>query len=127
MGKLVNISEATSIAIHSLALIANNEQRVNATQIAQFTTFSRNHIAKILQVLTRHNYLESERGPAGGFRLNKNPQDICLLDIYELFEGKAVEHSCGIHYQKCNFSECVYGDIMPGCQTISWNILETEQ
>jgi Rrf2 family protein len=121
MSKLVNISEATSIAIHSLAIIAGSEKLVNAGLVAEKTGYSRNHIAKVLQTLARQNYVNSERGPAGGFRLAKVPESINLLEIYELFDGKAEVHQCGIHFEKCKLDECVFGDVVT---TVSRDFIE---
>ncbi|MBN1338109.1 MAG: Rrf2 family transcriptional regulator, partial [Bacteroidales bacterium] len=53
----VNISEASVIAIHSLALIAGTSKNLNANKIAGITKFSKNHLSKILSILVRHNYL----------------------------------------------------------------------
>ncbi len=111
MAKLLSISEAASIAIHSLALIANTEKNLNAGQLAEKLGFSKNHLAKILQMLVRYNYLESERGPKGGFRLKLDPQQISLLEIYEVIEGQLVEDKCAHNREECPFEECVYGDI----------------
>jgi len=110
MSKIFNISEAASIAIHSLALIAKSKNRINVDQIAQMTNFSKNHVAKILQLLVKNNYLKSVRGPSGGFSPNKNTNKITLLEIYELIEGKLEIHKCSIHDGKCPFKECVFGD-----------------
>ena len=76
MNKLINISEASSIAIHSLVLIAKLDQHINATQISKLTGFSKNHLSKILQMLVKHGYLKSNRGPKGGFFLIRKPQEI---------------------------------------------------
>src|SRR5271157_5676519 len=102
MPKIINISEATSIAIHSLAYVAGSDRWVNATEIAEKTNFSRNHIAKVLQTLSKHQFLSSERGPSGGFKLNKDAGKISLLNIYEIMEGKAEATKCGMHYNQCN-------------------------
>ena len=42
MSKLINISEATSIAIHSIALIGKENRQVNANEISKITKFSKN-------------------------------------------------------------------------------------
>jgi len=110
MAKLLSISEAASIAIHSLALIANTKEFLNAGQLAEKLGFSKNHLAKILQMLVKYNYLDSERGPKGGFRLKANPQQISLLEIYELVEGQLVDDKCAHNRYECPFEECVYGD-----------------
>ncbi|MCB0807369.1 MAG: Rrf2 family transcriptional regulator, partial [Bacteroidales bacterium] len=67
MSSFINISDASTIAIHSLALIANTERSLNANKIAEVTHFSRNHLAKVLHILVKHKYLDSLRGPNGGF------------------------------------------------------------
>ena len=51
MSRLIHISEAASLAIHSLALIASSKMRLNAKKIAGILHVSQNHLAKILQVL----------------------------------------------------------------------------
>jgi Rrf2 family protein len=112
MNKLINISEATSIAIHSLSLIAKIEKSINATQIAEFTGFSKNHLSKVLQLLVKQGYLVSSRGPKGGFTLAKEAKEISLLDIYELIEGKFSDAYCLEHSPICPFQDCIYGDII---------------
>ena len=111
MSKFINISEAASIAIHSLALVAGSKERMNANQMADQLNFSKNHLSKVLHLLTRHRYLESERGPKGGFILKKAAEDISLLEVYELMEGSIEHPVCGMHQGKCPFSECVFGGI----------------
>lgn len=111
MSKLIHISEAASLAIHSVALIAASNEPLNASQIAKTLTVSRNHMAKVLQVLVHHNYLTSIRGPKGGFMLKRSSEDITLLEILELIEGDAEITYCNVHDSNCPFHECVYGDI----------------
>lgn len=110
MSKLLNISEASSIAIHSLVLIANSDEIINAQVISETLGFSRNSSAKVLQLLAKHNYLDSSRGPKGGFKLKPDPRDVSILEIFELVEGEIDTNTC-IHNMKiCPFETCVYGD-----------------
>jgi len=111
MNKFPSISEASSIAIHTLALVANQQGSINVNQMAGKTGFSRNHIAKIMQLLVKQGYLRSGRGPKGGFELLKDAGKVNLLEIIELIEGK-MEHSfCGIDEGKCPFENCVFGNL----------------
>jgi Rrf2 family protein len=110
MSKIFNISEASSIAVHSLALIAKAKKQINAVEIAAMTNFSKNHLAKILQRLVKSNYIKSVRGPKGGFVLNKDSRKITLLEIYELIEGSLEESKCNIHNGECQFSYCIFGN-----------------
>lgn len=111
LASFINISEATSLAIHSMAIISNSKDSVNANEIANKTDFSRNHLAKILQILVKNNFLESTRGPKGGFYLKKPANEISLLNIYELLEGELETEHCRRHFNKCPFDECVFGNI----------------
>lgn len=111
MNSVLNISEAASIAIHSLALIASAPSRINVSQLAQATHFSKNHIAKILQILAKKGYLSADRGPKGGYVLLKDAKSITLMEIYELIDGRIESVHCSVHDEGCPFSECVFGTL----------------
>jgi Rrf2 family protein len=111
MIRFPTISEASSIAIHSLAYLADSEGTVNVNLLAEQTGFSKNHISKVMQTLVRHGYLNSGRGPRGGFMVRKNADEISLLEIIELIEGRRQGHYCGISQDQCPFETCVFGDL----------------
>ena len=111
MNRFPSISEASSIAIHSLALVAATEGSINVNRLSEETGFSRNHIAKVMQTLVKHGYLLSGRGPLGGFEIRKNAEEISLLEIVELIEGPKQGHFCGISEEKCPFETCVFGEL----------------
>ncbi|HOI86958.1 MAG TPA: Rrf2 family transcriptional regulator [Lentimicrobium sp.] len=111
MAKVVHISEAASLAVHSMALIAGSSEMLNVNQIADITHASRNHLAKVMQTLVKNNYLDSVRGPKGGFTLKGDPTKITLLEIYELIEGTLDHSYCGIQEGKCPFRACVFGGL----------------
>ena len=110
MSTFINISEASTIAIHSLALIANTGRNLNAGRIAEVTKFSRNHLAKVLHILVKHNYLASLRGPNGGFTLKKEAEKISLFEIYELIEGELKSFECAVTCGDCYFETCIFGN-----------------
>jgi Rrf2 family protein len=109
LSKVVHISEAASIAIHSLAIIASSPRKMNARQIALLTGSSLNHLSKVMQLLVKSEYLTSNRGPSGGFTLKKPAVEISLLEIYEFIEGAIECQFCGIPDEKCPFVHCVFG------------------
>jgi len=109
MSRLVHISEAASLAIHSLALIASSYERLNVKKISEILHVSQNHLAKILQVLAKNEYLESNRGPGGGFIFKKKADEISMLEIYQLIEGKVDCKFCGISENQCPFMNCIFG------------------
>ncbi|MGM0648727.1 MAG: RrF2 family transcriptional regulator [Bacteroidota bacterium] len=110
MAKLFNISEATIIAFHSLAMM-DNYTLVSAEKVATTTSASKNHVLKVLNLLVRHEYIQSIRGPKGGYKLNKQPDKIYLLDVFEMMEGPILPSPCGLTMEQCPFKKCVFGDI----------------
>jgi Rrf2 family protein len=111
MPKIVTLSEAASIGIHSMVLIAKSKDYVNVQKIAKVTSDSKHHIAKVMHILVREGFITSVRGPKGGFKLNKPPEEISLLDIYEAIEGKLESTECPANKEHCPFKSCILENI----------------
>lgn len=112
MSKPIQISEAASIGIHALVLIANSEKNfMNVNVISERTGASKNHIAKVMQTLVRAGFVHSVRGPAGGFSLDKESENISLLEIFEAIEGKISMRACPFEKAICPFDSCLMGGI----------------
>ena len=112
MSKVFSLSEAASIAIHSMVLIARSDGMMNVNKIAERTGSSKHHVAKILQRLVKEDYLTSIRGPHGGFELNKSPEEINLLEIYETIEGRLSVTECPMENPICPFNKCILGNVV---------------
>jgi Rrf2 family protein len=112
MSKIFALSEASSIAIHSMVLIARSENGINAVKIAEVTGFSKNHIAKVLQRLVKNDMLKSVRGPSGGFYMKMDPAKVNLLDIYQSIEGQLDVTECPLSYELCGFDRCLMGNVV---------------
>lgn len=111
MSKIVSISEAASIALHGIILVAKSDEPVNVIQIAESTGASKHHVAKIMQRLAKNGFLTSQRGPTGGFRLKKSPKNISFLDIYETIEGNIEITPCPLDKQICPFDKCLMNNV----------------
>jgi Rrf2 family protein len=112
MSRIIALSEAASIAIHSLVLIARSEEMMNVVRISEATGSSKHHVAKVLQRLVKDGYLTSSRGPSGGFLMRKSPDEITLLNIYEAIEGKIEITDCPMEHPVCPFDKCIMGNIV---------------
>lgn len=112
MAKLVHLSEAASLALHAMVMIAQNKTHVNVNTLAEEMGASRNHLAKVLQQLVKFNYLRSVRGPSGGFMLNKPAAAISILNIYEAIEGKIETPECPLDRPICPFDKCLMGGLI---------------
>ncbi|NCA87087.1 MAG: Rrf2 family transcriptional regulator [Clostridia bacterium] len=112
MSKIFALSEAGSIAIHSMVLIAQADEKLNVIKIAERTGSSKHHVAKVLQRLVKDDFLLSNRGPHGGFALKKDADKISLLEIYESIEGHIEITNCPMDNQICPFDKCIMGNVM---------------
>jgi Rrf2 family protein len=112
MAKIVHLSEAASLAIHAMVLIAKSDTHINVNVLSKEMGASRNHLAKVLQQLVKFNYLKSVRGPSGGFVLNMHPSELTILDIYQAIEGKIETPQCPLDRQICPFNKCLMGGMV---------------
>ena len=109
MSKVFSLSEAALIGIHSVLLIARSEEQLNAIQISEQLKASKHHVAKVLQRLVKDNILTSQRGPTGGFVLNRKPHEITIYDIYKSIEGELDHVHCMMDIDVCPYGKCIMG------------------
>jgi Rrf2 family protein len=113
VAKIVNLSESSLIAMHSLALIAKQApQPLSVKEIAAELEASQNTAAKVMQRLVKAGFVQSIRGPSGGFILTRDPGRINLLQIYQAIEGELDGDSCPFNKKDCVFGECLFGTFM---------------
>jgi len=111
--RMLNISEAASLAFHAMILLAAHPNRLVSTrEIASSLHGSEAHLAKVLQRLVRAGLVESIRGPAGGFRLKRESSKIYLLEVFEVMEGKLTEHKCLLSSPVCGNGSCIFGGML---------------
>jgi Rrf2 family protein len=85
----MRLGRASSYAVFAVAYLAEkaNGSPLQGREIAENCGMPSGRLLKILQQLVRARILASERGPSGGFRLRRPPEEISLLEIIETLEG----------------------------------------
>lgn len=112
MSSILKISDAAAIAIHTMVLLASDKNKsFSNKEIALKLNASENHLSKILQRLTKNGLVESIRGPKGGFKISKGPEEITILSIYEAIDGPLEPTNCLMGAPVCN-GNCVLGDLL---------------
>ncbi|OGL42423.1 MAG: hypothetical protein A2161_21090 [Candidatus Schekmanbacteria bacterium RBG_13_48_7] len=118
MNQVLKISEAASLALHTMMLLAENSDKLVSTKdIASTLKVSEAHLSKVLQRLTKVGMVSAIRGPKGGFRLGRSTGEITLLDIYESIEGPMGEHDCLFTTPVCTGENCILGDLLSSVNT----------
>lgn len=113
MSSILKISEACSIALHSMIYIYQHQGLpISSKEIVQNIKVSENHLLKVLQRLVKDGLLISSKGPRGGFMLGRKAGDISFLDIYEAIEGKLKDGGCLFAHPNCNNKKCIMGDLI---------------
>jgi Rrf2 family protein len=108
----LRLSEAASLALHTMALLAAYPQQTMTTRdIASTLRVSEAHLAKVLQRLGRAGLVASQRGPKGGFSLGKPGDQITLLDVYQAVEGPLEPPGCLLGRPACN-GDCILGGLL---------------
>ena len=85
-----------------------DDKRVTIREISDAYGISRNHLMKVVSLLTRMGYLDARRGPGGGIALARPPAEIILADVVRDMEDDLNLVECF-----CVGGECV---IKPMCK-----------
>ena len=59
-------------------------------------------LGKTLQLLVQHNVLQSQKGPRGGFKLAKSPNEIALFHVVDVIDGTDFLTSCVLGFPECS-------------------------
>lgn len=108
----LKLSDAASLALHSMDYISSHPGRLISNQeIANNLEASANHLSKVHQWLTRAGLLVAVRGPHGGFRLAKEAKDIRLIEVIEAVEGPFHPSDCLLGRNDCLRESCILGEL----------------
>ncbi len=85
----MRLSKKTEYACLALVSMARDYQNKlsNLNEIAENNDIPRKFLEQILAQLKSANYIQSIRGPKGGYTLAKAPAEISLAEIARLFDG----------------------------------------
>lgn len=114
MRTALRVSQATSLALHAMALLAQDKRGVLAcNDMASRLHVSEAHLSKVLQRLGKQGIVTSTRGPKGGFRLARPAEEVCLLDLYQAIEGPIRFSNCLFDEPICESTEnCIMGNLL---------------
>lgn len=113
MTGIIKLSEAVTIAFHTIYLIYESPDKLITTKdIAEKINVSENHLSKVLQRLVKARLIDSIRGPKGGFKPNVSKENVSLLEVYEAIEGPFIFENCLLGQEDCISCDCLFGDFL---------------
>jgi Rrf2 family nitric oxide-sensitive transcriptional repressor len=91
----MQISAFTDYSLRVLMYAAVHADRLcTVDEIAGAFDVSRHHLVKVVNHLQHLDYVDTQRGRSGGFRLSRLPQDICLGEVVRRTEGTLAIVEC---------------------------------
>src|SRR5438876_607346 len=83
------VSRRTDYATRALlALALDGGGPMKAEELARRTGVPQSVLEQVMPTVRTAGIVRSERGPAGGYRLNKTPEEITLERVVRLFQGQ---------------------------------------
>jgi Rrf2 family nitric oxide-sensitive transcriptional repressor len=105
----MKLTRFTDYSLRVLIYLGLRENgRVTIREISDAYGISRNHLMKVVSLLTRMGYLDARRGPGGGIALARPPVEIVIADVVRDMEDDLNLVECF-----CKEGACV---IKPMCQ-----------
>lgn len=105
----MRLTRFTDYSLRVLIYLGLREDgRVTIREISDAYGISRNHLMKVVSLLTRMGYLDARRGPGGGIALARPPRDIVIADVVRDMEDDLNLVECF-----CEGGSCI---IQPVCE-----------
>ncbi|MEW6243490.1 MAG: Rrf2 family transcriptional regulator [Bacillota bacterium] len=98
------IKRNTDYALRSLVRLAQAApgKPVSVSYLADAEGIPLNFLQKIFRKFAEAGIVCSQRGAQGGYLLAKEPEDISILDIVEVMQGRPAINQCYEQEEKCD-------------------------
>ncbi len=106
----MKITKKTRYGLRALIYLARNSdqegKRVRIKEISEVEKIPIPYLEQILNKLKKAEVIEGKRGPSGGYNLSKLPEDIRMIEIFEILEGDLSVVDCDIAAENCKKEDC---------------------
>jgi len=93
------VSRRTDYATRAvLALTLEGGGPLKLDELARRTAVPQSVLEQVMPAMRTAGIVRSERGPTGGYRLNKKPEEITLERIVRLFQGQLAPIGCATRH-----------------------------
>ncbi len=107
----MKISTKTRYGLRALIYIAeetaNDEEKlVRIKEISENQKLSVQYLEQILFKLKKSKIIVGKRGPNGGYRLSKKPNELSILEVFNILETDIRVVMCDKHNKNCVRTDC---------------------
>ncbi len=106
-------SSGTEYALKAIVYMARHPQTryFGVKELAVSLDLSSSYLAKVLQILSKMNFLQSVTGPGGGFGLSDTTLSLPCRDIVDLLTDHDLMNRCVFGFSECgNDNPCIIHD-----------------
>ena len=103
----MKLSTRSRYGLRAVCYLAENEDKgyIPVSEISEKLNLSENYLEQLVRLLKKENIVESSRGPKGGYKLTKNPDEVTAGEVIRVLEGDWNITGCypdGHCEDKCN-------------------------
>ncbi|MBS1522123.1 MAG: Rrf2 family transcriptional regulator [Bacteroidetes bacterium] len=101
-------SKSSEYAIRAAIYISAEsslDKKVGISEICEHILAPQHFTAKIMQILTRHHIVSSQKGVNGGYYLNREQHKIKLIEIISAVDGDSLFAGCVLGLDACSETE----------------------
>ena len=89
------ISQTAEYALRAIVFLADHQgEKFTAEQLSGATQVPARYLAKIMQQIVKADLVDSQRGPRGGFSMQRNPLEMTVLEVVQAVDPIHRIHEC---------------------------------
>jgi Rrf2 family protein len=101
------IQRKTGLAVEALHSLHAADDTMQSQALAESIGTTQTYLPQIMAPLVRSGWVDSKRGPSGGYKLVADPDSISVLDLVEAVEGVTDTSTCILKGGPCGgASQC---------------------
>ncbi|MDH3607319.1 MAG: Rrf2 family transcriptional regulator [Acidimicrobiia bacterium] len=97
----LSISSKTELALAAVRELTLRDSPLKGAELAALLGTTASYLPHVVRPLVRRGWIESDRGPTGGYRLIEDPAAVSLYEFLEAVEGPMEEDRCVLRDKAC--------------------------
>ncbi len=104
----LEVTRKSDLAVRALQALAANTGRMKGPEVADAVGSTSGFVSQVLTPLVRAGWVRSEPGPAGGYSLLADLDEVSVLAVIEAIEGPTDSGRCALSDGPCeDGADCV--------------------
>jgi Rrf2 family protein len=124
----LQLTKRTDYAIRACLYLASNGRAgpASSRRIAEHMDIPERFLPRVLADLSEAGIVEAKIGRSGGYRLQRSPDRLSILELIETVEGASRSSTCVLRQRACDASRpCAFHPVWEEAQTAFIDVLAT--